>query len=148
MVACARYGNSYAASSVFAAPASAPSGSPSQRAGAPGFAASLRYSAMISAEPSLNACDSSHSTASASRPFFACQKSDAITATPCGTASTSTTPFTSFARAASNDLTLVPKRGGCATTAVSIPGSFTSCVYIAVPVDFACASVRGARWPM
>ena len=104
-----------AASIVFAAEASAASGSPSFLAGVPGVAASFLYSAMISALPSLKASLSSHSTLSASRPFFADQKFSASTATPCGIATTSITPLTAFVLEASNDLTLPPKRGGCAT---------------------------------
>ena len=41
-----------------------------------------------------------------------------------------------------------PKRGACATTAVSMSGSFTSCVKRAVPFDFAFESVRGTCLPM
>ena len=41
-----------------------------------------------------------------------------------------------------------PKRGAWATTAVSMSGSFTSCVKRAVPFDFAFESVRGTCLPM
>ena len=49
---------------------------------------------------------------------------DALVITPriCGICSTSTTPGISFAADASNDFTFPPKRGGCSTIAVSMPG--------------------------
>jgi hypothetical protein len=55
-----------------------------------------------------------------------------------------------MARAAlsSTDATLPPKRGGWATTAVSMPGSFTSCVKIALPVVLDTLSTRGAERPI
>ena len=44
--------------------------------------------------------------------------------------------------------TLAPNFGGCRTTAVSMPGSLTSCVNIAEPFDFDFESVRAACFPM
>jgi hypothetical protein len=85
---------------------------------------------------------------SASRPFFAVQKSFASTATPFGMVTTSVTPFTARAALSSTDATLPPKRGGWATTAVSMPGSFTSCVKIALPFVFDTLSTRGAARPI
>jgi hypothetical protein len=41
-----------------------------------------------------------------------------------------------------------PKRGACSTTAVSMSGSFRSCVKRAVPLDFAFESVRRVSLPM
>src|SRR5258706_14464622 len=125
IVACARYGNSYDASTVLAAPASAFSASPVLAAERPGFAASALYCAMSSAEPSLPAPDSSHCTLSASRPRLADQKSVASTATPVGICTTFTTPRIDFALAASNDWTFAPKIGGGAQPAGDMPRSFT-----------------------
>ena len=141
--ACARYGNSYVASMRFAAEASASSAFPSLRMPIPGLPAASRNVAMISAVPSVFAFDSSHSTVRASRPCLAAQKCWPSTATPVGICTTSTTPATAFAFVASNDFTVAPNRGACATTAVSIPGNFTSCVKMAVPPLFALASTRG-----
>jgi hypothetical protein len=63
-------------------------------------------------------------------------------------ATTCSTPLICFALAASKLFNFAPKRGGCRTTAVSMPGSLTSCVKIALPFDFARASVRAAGLPM
>ena len=122
---------------------------PSSSATLPGFVASARYSFQISSELRVSAFASSHSTTSASRPCFAAQKSVASTATPVGTCTTSVTPGTAFAFAASNDFTVPPNRGGCATRAVSMPGSFTSWVKVALPVTLAGMSRRGtSSFPM
>ncbi len=91
---------------------------------------------------------SSHAILSASRPFFAAQKLVARTATPFGTSTTNRTPGTLDVAVASSDLSAAPKRGGCATTAVSMSESFTSCVNCAVPFDLARASLRGAFLPI
>ena len=45
---------------------------------------------------------------------------------PCGMATTSTTPGTALAAAASNDIKALPNFGGRAITAVSMPGRLTS----------------------
>ena len=103
---------------------------------------------MISAEPSVFAPDSSHSTVSASRPCFAAQKCWPSTATPVGICTTSTTPAIALAFVASNDFTFAPNRGACATTAVSMPGNFTSCVNVAVPLLFARMSTRGVTFSL
>ena len=75
----------------------------------------------------MNAFDSSHSTVTRSRAFFAVQKSVASTATPAragvSNATTDLTPFRAFALLASKLFTFAPKRGGCTTAAVSMPGS-------------------------
>src|SRR5664279_6290104 len=102
----------------------------------------------MSADDCLNAADSSHSTFSASRPFFACQNVVASTATPLGTSTTYLTPGTFAASVASNLSTVAPNVGGCMTTAVSMPGNCTSCVNLAVPLDLARESVRGTPLPM
>ncbi len=62
--------------------------SPSLRAALPGVAASLRYSAIIASDEPLKPVASSHSTLSASRPFFAAQNVVAMTATPLGISTT------------------------------------------------------------
>ena len=103
---------------------------------------------MISADEPLNAPLSSHCTLSASRAFFADQKLLASTATPVGISITWRTPGMPCTPAASKLATFAPKRGGCATSAVSMPGSFWSCVKIAVPFDFAFESTRGTCLPM
>ncbi len=107
---------------------------------------------MSSSVPCRNARDSSHSTLTASRAFFADQKSSAITATPLATgvskATTSATHFILRAVPASKRFSRAPKRGGRITSAVIIPGSFRSCVNTAVPFDFATASMRGTERPM
>ncbi len=146
MLECARKGNSYVASTTFAPPASAFSASPSFRSAVPGVPSMARIFAKTSAVPSVFALEVSHSTVSALRPWFAVQNDLASTATPVGICTTSTTPSTALAFDASNDFTVAPKSGGCATTAVSIPGSFTSCVYCAVPVLLALASTRGVTF--
>ena len=64
----------------------------------------------------------------------------ATTATPRGVSTTSTTPGSALAAAASNDLTLAPNFGGWIITAVSIPGSFTSMVKGWVPLVFGARS--------
>jgi hypothetical protein len=56
--------------------------------------------------------------------------------------------LTAFAFVASKDLTVAPNRGGCATTAVSMPGRCTSWVKIALPLVLSGESLRGARLPM
>ena len=88
IAACARYGNSNAASTVFAAVAIALAASPSLRARAPGVAARRLYSARMSDEDDLSARASSHSIFSASRPRLAAQKLVATIATPLGTSTT------------------------------------------------------------
>jgi hypothetical protein len=55
---------------------------------------------------------------------------------------TATTPFTFSAAVASNDAGFAPKRGGCATTTVSMPGSWMSIVKIALPVVLSALSRR------
>ena len=102
----------------------------------------------MSVVPSLKALLSSQVTLRASRPFLADQKSFASTATPFWIATTSTTPATAFAPVASKDLTVVPKRGGWATRAVSMPGSFTSLVNWALPLILGLLSWRGDCLPM
>ena len=67
----------------------------------------------------------------------------ATTAIPRGVDTTSTTPFTAFALAASNDFNVAPNSGGWIITAVSMPGSFTSIVNCSRPVDFSRLSIRG-----
>ena len=67
----------------------------------------------------------------------------ATTAIPRGVETTSTTPFTAFALAPSNDFSVAPNSGGWIITAVSIPGSFTSIVNCSRPVDFSRLSIRG-----
>ncbi len=106
------------------------------------------YCARISALPDLVAALSSHCTDSASRPRFAVQKSFASTATPCGICTTSVTPLIAFALVASKDFTFAPYCGGCATTAVSMPGSFTSMVKTALPFVLAFESLRGTSLPI
>src|SRR5258706_796030 len=69
----------------------------------------------------------------------------ATTETPSGTSTTSVTPFTFFASAASKETSLAPKPGGHAITAVSRPGSLTSMVYTAVPLHFDGESTRGVE---
>ena len=60
----------------------------------------------------------------------------ATTATPRGVCTTSTTPLTALAFAASKAATAAPNSGGWIITAVSMPGSFTSMVKSCLPVDF------------
>jgi hypothetical protein len=89
--------------------------------------------------------DSSHCTLSARRPCIAAHVPVATTATPSGTSTTSVTPCTFFASVASKDTSLAPKLGGHAITAVSNPGSFTSAVYVAVPLHLEGESTRGVE---
>jgi hypothetical protein len=124
--AWARYGKENSASITLAAPLSADAVSPRRAAARPGFRASLRYSANIASLDRFSAALSSHSILSASRPFIADQVSRASTATPCGICTTSTTPLTALAAAASKVFTVPPKRGERAITAVSMPGRRTS----------------------
>ncbi len=148
IAACARYGNSNTASSFFAAPSIARPASPSLRAALPGVPARRLYSAISSGDEPLNPDASSHSTFSASRPFFAAQNVVAMIATPVGISTTKRTPGMPDTLLASKPFSRWPKRGACATTAVSMSGSFTSCVKDAVPLDFAFESVRGTCLPM
>ena len=76
--------------------------------------------------PRFSALASSHSTFSASRPVRAAQVLCATTATPDGICTTSTTPGTLRAAAASNLSTLAPNLGAWATMAVSMLGRWTS----------------------
>ncbi|OIQ64577.1 hypothetical protein GALL_538720 [mine drainage metagenome] len=69
----------------------------------------------------------------------------ATTATPLGIWNTSTTPTTCLAAVASKLATVAPKRGACATMAVSILGRWTSWVNRAVPSLLAWASLRRTR---
>ena len=82
----------------------------------------------MSAVLRVSALLSSHSTFRASRPLMAAWVVVASTATPCGTITTSCTPFTAFAAVASKLLGAAPKRGGWATTATSMSGSLRSWV--------------------
>ena len=78
---------------------------------------------MISDVPRISASASSQTIlVSASRPWIAAQVFSASTATPFGTATTSTTPGTFFAAVASKLFSLAPKRSGRRSTAVSMPG--------------------------
>ena len=121
---------------------------PSFRIGMPFVPASAWKLAMISLLPAVFATEVSHSTTSASRPSFAAQKLSASTATPVGICTTSITPCTAFDCVASNDFTVAPNSGAWATSAVSMPGSFTSCVKIAVPLPFATPSTRGVPFDL
>ncbi len=107
------------ASITLAAPLSAACGSPRSEAVRPGPLARSRYSARIASDERVSAVLSSQVTVSASRPFMAAQVSRAITATPVGTWTTSSTPATFRAAAASKPFTVAPKRGARATTAVT-----------------------------
>jgi hypothetical protein len=90
----------------------------------------------------------SQTTSRASRPFLADQNEVAITATPDGTWTTSLTPRTARARAAFTPLTVAPKTGGRATTAVSMPGTVASRPNVASPVTFTRLSRRFVDFPM
>ena len=79
---------------------------------------------------------------------MAAQVPRATTAIPAGIGTTSTTPGTCRAVAASKDFTVAPKRGGRATTAVSMSGRRRSAVYTAEPLVLACESTRGALRPI
>jgi hypothetical protein len=118
------------------------------RATAPACSASFLKLAMISSDEPLYAPLSSHCTFSASRPWVADQKFVASTATPVGISTTCRTPGIFCTAEASNDVRLAPKRGACATTAVSMSGSLKSWVKIAVPFALARASLRAACLPM
>ena len=79
---------------------------------------------------------------------MAAQVPPATTAIPAGIRTTSTTPGTCRAAAASNDRTVAPKRGGRAITAVSMSGRRRSAVYTAEPFVLAGESSRGALRPI
>jgi len=66
----------------------------------------------------------------------------ATTATPSATCTTSVTPLIALVALASNEISLAPNAGGRSMTAVSKPGSFTSIVYVALPVHLASESTR------
>ena len=72
----------------------------------------------------------------------------ATTATPAGICTTSITPGTDFAAAASNEATVPPNRGGRLTSATRIPGNATSMVNCAVPLVFGGTSTRGSFDPI
>ena len=95
---------------------------------------------------------SSHLTFSASRPLIAAQVLSAITATPPSGANlagigvgsiltTFTTPGTFIAAASSYDTALPSTTGGRSITANSIPGTWMSCAYLALPVVMSNRSV-------
>ena len=95
------------------------------------------------------AADSSHSTRRASRALRAVQKSWAMTATPLGMIATRSTPRMARASVSWTRLTRAPKRGGCSTRAVSMPGRRTSWVKMAVPSVLGGPSLRrSAALPM
>ena len=79
---------------------------------------------------------------------MAAQNDVAITATPDGTGTTALTPRTARARSAFTLLTVPPKTGGRATTAVSMPGTVASMPKVASPVTFTRLSSRFVAFPM
>jgi hypothetical protein len=102
----------------------------------------------MSSLPRVSALLSSHSTLTASRPCTAAKVFSASTATPAGTATTSTTPLIALAAAASNDFTVAPNRSGRLISAVSRPGRLTSRAKTVRPVVLSAESTRGTRVPM
>ena len=90
----------------------------------------------------------SHSTSSASRPFFAAQKFCATTATPFFSSTTCVTPGTDFTLSASSFFTSAPKTGGCATSAVCRFFLCTSRPKLALPSTFSSESMRRVGLPM
>src|SRR5271169_7110711 len=94
---CARYGTSYSAVIVLAAPANAAAGSPTFRATAPGVFDIAEYFSRIATVDTPAPGPSSQLISNFSRPSFAGQKPLAITATPEGTCKTFTTPGIAFA---------------------------------------------------
>src|SRR5881296_3846950 len=147
IVAWARKGASYTASSLDPALASAASASPSCRATAPGCSARCANSCAMLALETLAFAPSSQETSSASRPFFAGQYPSATTATPLEIWTTCRTPGTAFAFVASKRATLPPNTGQRAITATSIPGTFTSIPNWALPSTLGGVSRRRTRVP-
>src|ERR1700740_1842432 len=119
---CARYGTSYSAVIVFAAPARVAAGSPTFFATKPGVFDIAEYCARISTVDRPAPGPSSQVISSFSRPSFAGQNPFAITATPEGTCTTFTTPGIALALSALKLATFPPNTGARATTAVSILG--------------------------
>ena len=147
MVACARNGSSYAASTFVAAAARADSGSPSCRACAPGCWARCANTWEMLALETCALAPSSQVTSSASRPFLAAQYPSATTAIPVETCTTCRTPGTAFALVASNVPTFPPNTGERAITATSIPGVLTSMPNWALPSTLGGVSSRLTRVP-
>ena len=96
----------------------------------------------------------SHCTASAVIPFRACHQESAITATPAASpyrlplsATTSRTPGSRLAAAASKRAGVPPTLGLIATAAYLSPGTRTSIPNTARPLDFSAESSRGVGLP-
>src|SRR5271156_4831045 len=105
---CARYGTSYSAVIVFAAPARAAAGSPTFFATAPGAFDSVENCSRIATVDTATPGPSSQVISSCSRPSFAGQKPLATTAIPEGTCTTFTTPGTALALSALKLTTFPP----------------------------------------
>ena len=75
------------------------------------------------------------------------QNPSPTTATPRGICTTCRTPATARALSALKLLTLPPKTGGRATSATSIPGSWTSSPKTALPLTFSASLPNDARRP-
>ena len=148
IAAWARYGSSKVASTTCAARAIAAAASPRCRQTTPSSVdAARRNSAAISLDERVSASVSSHSTTSARRPAIAAHVCAAITATPFGTRTTSSTPWTARAARSSTLRTTAPKRGARCSTATRRPGRSTSMPKTGSPCDLANASSRCTSLP-
>jgi hypothetical protein len=87
---------------------------------------------------------SSHSTVSARKPRCASANVSPTTATPSSISTAAITPDSARAASSSTEATVGPKRGGCSTTAVTIPGRTLSIVKRVRPRIFAAASTRNS----
>ena len=126
--------------------------SPRLTATLPGVRANALYFVHNCSVSGCSIPDKSQSIFKRSRACFAVQNLSATTATPLpfasGISKTSFTPSSRRASLSSRLFTRPPNTGGCATTAIFIPGRSRSTPNFCEPSHFAALSSRGVFLPM